>query len=214
MTEPPAESAETVRVELLGAVAYGALAAFGRLAADAHRAPDLAGRTEVASLAAAEIAHFERVREHLAGRGTDVVAAMAPFVPALDAFADRTAPGDWGEALVAAHVGRTLAVDMVLAAGSAEAAGADSDLVHRPDTGTGFDAFAERQIAALGADPRVHDRLARWGRRLLGETLAAAALVLDEHPAAASALLGDTTRQALFKALKSRHAKRMQALGL
>lgn len=213
MSEPAGESTEPVRVELLGAVAYGALAAFSRLAADAHRAPDLRGRAEVASLAAAEIAHFERVREHLADRGADVVDAMAPFVPALDAFAARTAPRDWGEALVAAHVGRTLAVDMVLAGRSGEADAAD-DLVHRPDTGTGFDAFAEGRVAVLGADPRVHDRLALWGRRLLGETLAAAATVLDEHPAAASALLGTTTRPALFKVLKSRHAKRMQALGL
>jgi hypothetical protein len=212
VTEPPAESAETVRVELLGAVAYGALAAFGRLAADAHRAPDLAGRAEVASLAAAEIAHFERVRAHLAERDVEVGAAMAPFVAALDAFAERTTPRDWGEALVAASIGRTLAVDMVLAAG--DDAGADSDLVRRPDTGGGFDAFAQRQVAALAADPRVHDRLALWGRRLLGETLAAAATVLDDHPGAASALLGATTRPALFKVLKSRHAKRMQALGL
>lgn len=214
MTHPDPGPTAEVRSEVLGAVAYGALAAFSRLAADARRAPDLAGRAELASLAAAETARFERVRDELAGRGVDVVDAMAPFVHALDAFAARTTPTDWGEALVAAYVGRTLAVDMVLAGRHSDDEPAAGDLVDRPDAGTGFDAYAERTVAALCVDPRVHDRLGLWGRRLLGETLAAASKVLDAHPAAASALLGTTTRPALFKALKSRHAKRMQALGL
>lgn len=118
MTHPDPGPTAEVRSEVLGAVAYGALAAFSRLAADARRAPDLAGRAELASLAAAETARFERVRDELAGRGVDVVDAMAPFVHALDAFAARTTPTDWGEALVAAYVGRTLAVDMVWPAGT------------------------------------------------------------------------------------------------
>ena len=138
---------------------------------------------------------------------------MAPFVSALDAFARAHDAARLGRGPGRRLVGRTLAVDMVLAAG--DDAGADSrPRPPLPDTGGGFDAFAQRQVAVLTADPLVHDRLALWGRRLLGETLAAAATVLDDHPGAASALLGATTRPALFKVLKARHAKRMQALGL
>jgi hypothetical protein len=211
VTEPP--------VDLLGAVAYGALTAFTRLAADAALAPDLDGRAEMAALAAVEMAHVERVRAHLAGRGVELVPAMAPFAAVLDAFAARTASRDWGEALVGAYIGRTLAVDLVAATGVA-AEGEAGELLHGPDAGreargeSGFDAFAERAVAALAADPQTRGRLALWGRRLLGETLAAAAEVLDEHPDAAAALLGGTARGAVFKALKSRHGKRMTALGL
>lgn len=208
-------------VELLGAVAYGALTAFSRLAADAALAPDLAGRAEMAALAAAEMAHVERVRAHLDERGVDLVTAMAPFAAVLDAFAARTASRDWGEALVGAYVGRTLAVDLVAATGAGIGVGSpDAELLRGPDTGretggqSGFDAFAQRAVADLAADERTRARLALWGRRLLGETLAAAAEVLDEHPDAAAALLGDTSRGAVFKALKSRHAKRINALGL
>jgi hypothetical protein len=229
VTEPdPGAAAPAASVDLLGAVAYGALTAFTRLAADAALAPDLTGRAEMAALAAVEMAHVERVRAHLAARGVDLVTAMAPFAAVLDAFAARTASRDWGEALVGAYVGRTLAVDLVAATGAAGAEGSDgrddggeaAELLRGPDAGreasgeSGFDAFAERAVAELLADERTRAKLALWGRRLLGETLAAAAEALDQHPATSSALLGGTSRGAVFKALKSRHARRLRALGL
>lgn len=208
-------------VDLLGAVAYGALTAFSRLAADAALAPDLAGRAEMAALAAVEMAHVERVRAHLDERGVDLVTTMAPFAAVLDAFAARTASRDWGEALVGAYVGRTLAVDLVAATGVDAGEGSPgAELLRGPDAGreaggeSGFDTFAQRAVADLAADERTRARLALWGRRLLGETLAAASEVLDEHPDAAAALLGGTARGAVFKALKSRHSKRIHALGL
>jgi hypothetical protein len=226
VTEPdPGAAAPAASVDLLGAVAYGALTAFTRLAADAALAPDLTGRAEMAALAAVEMAHVERVRAHLAARGVDLVTAMAPFAAVLDAFAARTASRDWGEALVGAYVGRTLAVDLVAATGAVVGDGAEGDdeaaeLLRGPDAGreaageSGFDAFAERAVAELLADERARAKLALWGRRLLGETLAAAAEALDEHPATSAALLGGTSRGAVFKALKSRHSRRLHALGL
>jgi hypothetical protein len=231
VTEPdpeapdPEADAPAASVDLLGAVAYGALTAFTRLAADAALAPDLTGRAEMAALAAVEMAHVERVRAHLAARGVDLVTAMAPFAAVLDAFAARTASRDWGEALVGAYVGRTLAVDLVAATGAVGAEGGDgggeaAELLRGPDMAreaageSGFDAFAERAVAELLADERTRAKLALWGRRLLGETLAAAAEALDEHPATSSALLGGTSRAVVFKALKSRHSRRLHALGL
>jgi hypothetical protein len=226
VTEPdPGAAAPAASVDLLGAVAYGALTAFTRLAADAALAPDLTGRAEMAALAAVEMAHVERVRAHLAARGVDLVTAMAPFAAVLDAFAARTASRDWGEALVGAYVGRTLAVDLVAATGAVVGDGAEGDdeaaeLLRGPDAEreaageSGFDAFAERAVAELLADERARAKLALWGRRLLGETLAAAAEALDEHPATSAALLGGTSRGAVFKALKSRHSRRLHALGL
>jgi hypothetical protein len=156
---------------------------------------------------------------------------MAPFAAVLDAFAARTASRDWGEALVGAYVGRTLAVDLVAATGAVgavdvegsdgeEEGGEAAELLRGPDAGreaageSGFDAFAERALAELLADARTRAKLALWGRRLLGETLAAAAEAIDQHPATSSALLGGTSRGAVFKALKSRHSRRLHALGL
>ena len=53
-------------MDLLGILAYGALAAFERLAEDARRAPTLADKVQLASMAAVQVGHFERVRDRLA----------------------------------------------------------------------------------------------------------------------------------------------------
>ena len=60
-------------MDLLGALAYGELAAFERLAEDAKLAPTLADKAELASMASAEFHHFEQLRERLARdrRGAD-----------------------------------------------------------------------------------------------------------------------------------------------
>jgi hypothetical protein len=200
-------------LDLLGAVAYGELSAFTRLAADAERAPGLAGRAELARLAAVELDHYRRVSDHLAERGIDVVAAMQPFVAPLDAFTRRTAPRDWGESLVSAHLGRGLASDLQLDLATAWE-GPLGELVREVAPDPGYEAFAAREVRALCEDARVQARLALWGRRLLGETLAAASAVLDEHPGAAELVGAGGGRAALFKRLKSQHGKRMHVLGL
>lgn len=198
---------------LLGAVAYGELTAFTRLAADAERAPDLAGRAALASLAAIEMDHYGRVRDHLEARDVEVVAAMTPFVVPLDAFTRRTEPADWAESLVSAHLGRGIATDLQLDLAGL-LTGDEADLVRTVAPDPGHEDFAAGQVRALCADERTHARLSMWGRRLLGETLAAAVSVLDDHPGAAELVGAGGGRAALFKRLKSQHGKRMHALGL
>lgn len=203
------------RVELLGAVAYGELCGFTRLAADAERAPDLAGRAELASLAAIEIGHFRLLRDRLAERGVDVLEAMTPFVGPLDAFQRRTAPQDWAESLVSAHLGRGMATDLqTVVADRWQGLAEEAELIRSVAPDPGHDVFAEREVRALCADRRTHDRLALWARRLLGETIAAAGSVLDDYPAFTAFLGGEEGRAALFKKIKSQHGHRMQALGL
>jgi len=47
-------------VDLLGIVAYGALSAFERLADDGRMTPELADKVHMATMAARQVAHFER----------------------------------------------------------------------------------------------------------------------------------------------------------
>src|SRR6202035_1152105 len=100
--------------ELFAVLAYGEVAAFYRLTDEARMAPDLRGRISMASMAAAEMQHYELLPGALGRRGVDVVSAMAKYVSALENYHRLTMPSTWLEALVKTYVGDALAADLYL----------------------------------------------------------------------------------------------------
>jgi hypothetical protein len=205
-------------VDLLGVLAYGELSAFDRLAEDARTAPTLGGRVALSAMAAAEMGHFALIQTRLAEQGVDVEEAMSPFIDAIDAYHASTAPRSWLESLVKVYLGDGLAADFY-----SEIAGwlpgATGQLVQQVLADTGHGAFAEREVhAACAADRRVHDRLALWGRRLLGEAITQAQHIMAERDGLAELIVsgsGDISGiGALIKRLQSNHGKRMVKLGI
>lgn len=205
-------------VELMGVLAYGELSAFDRLAEDARAAPTMAGRAALASMAAAEIGHYEVIEAFLGARGVSVLAAMAPFVAPLDEYHRCTAPSNWLESLVKAYVGDGLAADFYR-----EISGwLDTDAgetVRVVLAETGHSAFAERAVSqACAADPRLRARLTLWGRRLLGEAVIQAQHVLAQRDVLAELVLTGSADlagiAALFRRLQNQHTRRMSELGL
>ena len=98
-------------VDLLGAIAYGEISAFERLAEDAKLAPTLEDKVAISSMACAEFGHVARLNERLAQLGVDPFEAMAPFRGPIDRFHEYTAPDDWYEGLIKAYVGDGMAND-------------------------------------------------------------------------------------------------------
>src|ERR1700722_6668113 len=97
--------------ELFAVLAYGEVAAFYRLTDEARMAPDLRGRISMASIAAAEMQHYELLHEALESHGVDVVSAMSKYVSALENCHRLTMPSTWLEALVKTYIGDALAAD-------------------------------------------------------------------------------------------------------
>jgi hypothetical protein len=209
-------------VDLLGAIAYGEISAFERLAEDAKLAPTLEDKVAIASMATAEFGHVAWLNERLAQLGADPFQAMAPFVGAIDRFHEHTAPSDWYEGLIKAYVGDGLANDFYREI----AAYLDTetrDLIVASLEDSGHSAFVvDRVRAAIAADHRLGGRLALWGRRLMGEALTQAQRVAADRDALSALLAGCVDRPGLdlaaigrmFARITERHAERMAELGL
>jgi hypothetical protein len=209
-------------VDLLGAIAYGEISAFERLAEDAGLAPTLEDKVAVASMAAAELGHVRLLNERLVELGADPFAAMAPFREPIDLFHAHTAPADWYEGLVKAYVGDGLAADFYREI-AAYLDLRSRDVVVASLEDSGHSAFVvDRVRAAIAAEPRLGGRLALWGRRLMGEALTQAQRVAAERDALSALLAGGVDRPGLdlaaigrmFIRITERHAERMGRLGL
>jgi tRNA-(MS[2]IO[6]A)-hydroxylase (MiaE)-like len=216
-TRTPVADPQAV-VDLLGVLAYGELTAFDRLAEDARLAPTLAGRAALAGMAAAEIGHYERLRERLTELGADAEAAMRPFVAVFDGFHATTRPSTWLEGLVKAYVGDGIAADFYREVSQFLDA-STRDLVLEVLADTGHADFAVREVrAAVAADPTQAGRLSLWARRLVGEALTQAQHVAAERDALAMLLVGGTGDlagvAAMLKRITSAHTARMHTIGL
>ncbi len=212
----------TAVVDLLGALAYGSLTAFSRLAADAEMAPNTPAKAALARVAVAEFLHYEALAGRLCEMDADPDVAMDPFIAPIDDFHDRTKPTGWLEGLVKAYVGDGIATDFYREI-SAYVDPWTQKLVRSVLQDVGQAEFAVRAVReAIEADAKVAGRLALWGRRLVGEALSQSQRVAAERDALASLLVGGINRPGadlaemgrMFARLTDEHIRRMGKLGL
>jgi 1,2-phenylacetyl-CoA epoxidase catalytic subunit len=204
--------------ELFAVLAYGEVAAFYRLTDEARMAPDLRGRISMASMAAAEMAHYELLHDTLESRGVDVVPAISKYASALDGYHRLTTPSTWLEALVKTYVGDALAADFYLQIADGlppEIA----DVIRATMAETGHSQFVVAEVrAAVTKSGRQRSRLALWSRRLLGEAITQAQYVLAEHDELVDLVVsrtdGLTQLATFFERVQRTHDERMRELGL
>ena len=206
-------------IDLLGVLAYGELTAFERLATDARLAPTISDKHALATMAAAEFSHYQRLYDHLRSEAVDPEEAMRPFVEPLNTFHDSTPPNDWLESLIKAYLGDGLATDFYREVASFVQDPVTRGLVLEVLADTGQASFAVSTVtAAIAVDPALAGRLALWGRRIVGEALIQAQRVAVERDALTELLVGGSVDLAgigrLLKRLTDNHTARMQALGL
>jgi hypothetical protein len=209
-------------VDLLGAVAYGEISAFERLAEDAKLAPSMQDKVAIATMASAEFGKVHALHGRIRELGADPYVAMAPFRDPIDFFHEHTAPSDWFESLIKAYVGDGLADDFYREIAAFLDAGTRDLVIAALEDSGHADFVVDRVRAAIAADPRLGGRLALWGRRLMGEALIQAQRVAAERDALSALLAGGVDRPGLdlaaigrmFTRLTDRHTERMAELGL
>src|ERR1700719_3306346 len=225
---PPAASPEQTRSgawadhpgvnELFALLAYGEVAAFYRLTEEARMAPNLRGRINMASMAAAEMYHYEVLRDALERRGVDVVPAMTRYASALENYHRLTTPSTWLEALVKTYVGDALAADFyreIAVVLPDEVA----DVVRAVLAETGHSQFVVAEVrTAVASSGKQRNRLTLWARRLLGEAITQAQYVLAEHDELTDLVVSGTGGLGritdFFDRWQRTHAERMAELGL
>jgi hypothetical protein len=216
VTTPGRLDASTI--DLLGVLAYGELAAFERLAADARMAPTIGDKAALSEMAAQEFAHFVSLRDHLRDNGVDPESAMTPFVKTFDDFHDSTSPNDWLEGLIKLYVGDGLASDFYREVTAWLSDEPTKALILSTLEDTGHVAFAVQRVnEEIAADPAIGGRLALWGRRLMGEALIQAQRVAVERDALTELLMGRGDLAGitgLLSRLTDAHTARMAAIGL
>jgi hypothetical protein len=221
LAEPPASPITSDHPgvnKLFALLAYGEVAAFYRLTDEARMAPNLRGRIAMASMAAAEMRHYEMLRDALAARGIDVEKAMTGYVSALENYHRLTTPSTWLEALVKTYIGDALAADFYREIADVlpdEVA----DVVRGVLSETGHSQFVVAEVrAAVASSGKQRNRLTLWARRLLGEAITQAQYVLAEHDELTDLVMSGTGGLGkitdFFDRLQRTHADRMSALGL
>ncbi|GLB66979.1 ferritin-like domain-containing protein [Arthrobacter mangrovi] len=207
-------------IDLYGVMAYGELSAFERFSSDARFSPTLRDRAEIGRVAVIEFEHFEMVSAELARMGVDVQTAMLPFQASIDAFHERTRPGDWYESLMKAYVADAVSGDFYRAIASRLDPQTREVVAGIKENKEQLELLTTRLAQALEGNERLASRLALWGRRLVGEALTQAQRIGIER-SFLGGLLGfeesgaqETVIAELFAELTRNHSRRMNALGL
>jgi bacterioferritin (cytochrome b1) len=216
--QPGPGSQSAAVIDLLGALAYGELSAFDRMAADARMAPTVALRAAMSQMAAVEMGHYGKLVGRITRLGGDPLQAMSAFVEAVETFHARTEPSTWGEALVKAYVGDGLAADFYTEVAQMVDV-ATRELVVEALADSGHSTFAIREVGALiASDPTAASRLSLWGRRIVGEAISQTQRVIAERDALALLIVGGvgdlTGIAAMIARITGRHTERMTAIGL
>ncbi len=195
----------------LGLVAYLQLEVFEAASRAMAAAPNLAAKETLSTAAGLALAKHQAFIEEIRKRGLEPESVMRPFTPSIDEYIERIETGDWIEMVLNVYLvsGIFDAFFAELADGVKDSYAKEAKEVLAGDTGR--DQVAELLSATIASDATVGDRLALWGRRLVGDSLliARSALVLSDNPTDDNQKI-----EPVFSELIATHIRRMDALGL
>lgn len=210
-------------IDLLGAIAYGAIAGFSRIAADSEMARGIVLKRALAGMAVKEFRNHEMLSGRIVELGGDPNAAMMPFKPAFEAYHARTKPRDLLEGLVKAYIGDGIATDFYLEISRYVEADSRRHIEQASSNHRDVDTIVKAVRAGIAEDSRRAGPLALWGRRLVGEALTQGQVVASERETLSDLVLGLSHDRPgatlhemgeLMQRLTDRHQLRMGRLGL
>jgi len=198
-------------VAFLGQAAYIQLDFFESLSRAVATAPTLVAKEGLSAAAGVALRKHHDLIAELRRLDVEPEAVMAPFAPATDRLGESTAGADWYELLLGIHVTSGMLDDYFsrLAEGLPVELGTRVRAVLHEE---GAGGVLETELrAAIEAQPGLADRLALWGRSIVGDPLLIARSALRASDSADR--LGERV-EPVFTELIAEHTRRMDALGL
>ncbi|UOE45603.1 ferritin-like fold-containing protein [Agromyces larvae] len=194
-------------IAFLGQAAAIQLEFFEGLSRAVATAPDLVSKEGLSAAAGVALRKHHALIAELRREGVEPVTMMQPFAAATERFREITSGDDWYELLLGIHVTSGILDDFF----SRLAEGLPSDLGARvrvilAEAGAGG-VLEQRLSSAIADVPGLADRLALWGRSLVGDTLLVARSALRTGG-------DDQAVEPVFTELIAEHTRRMDALGL
>ncbi|MCM3656190.1 ferritin-like domain-containing protein [Agromyces mediolanus] len=195
----------------LGQAASLQLAFFESLAKAVATAPDLVAKEGLSVASGEALAKHHALIAELRRADADPAEYLAMFAAATDQFRQLTIGADWHELLLGIHLTSGMLDDFFLRL----SAGLPGELARRVrgilGDRQGAPVLETLLTQAIANEPGLADRLALWGRSLVGDTLLVARKALEA--AEPEARHGEDV-EPVFTELIAEHTRRMDALGL
>lgn len=204
------EPVDAGTAEVVGLVAYAALAAMTRLAKDGDQAPTIETHIEHARMSARAFQAFEQLEVWSEHRGVDLAAAAGLYSGLFDDLDVRTRPTTWWERSVKTYVTQGVIADMLRQVCERHEIFQD---IPGPMWDMGQGNWERANLAPrTAADPQLAARLSLWARRVAGEVLGLMRSTLFTHP---DLTMGDPdTVDAIAAWVTKRHKERMAEINL
>ncbi len=198
-------------IPYLGVVAIAQLALYEAATQAVLGASKLEAKEALAEIAADALAKHQAFVTELSRRGEEPHQVMRPFTNTVNRFRARLAVPDWHQHVLSVWLvgGLFDGFFASLAEGLNDNYRKEAIRVLHDETGRGrLQQLLGQEIAA---DPRLSDRLALWGRRLVGDTLllASEVLTLSERRE-----FDPAGMEPIFTEITAEHMRRMDSLGL
>ncbi|MGO2062961.1 ferritin-like fold-containing protein [Leucobacter sp. UCMA 4100] len=198
-------------VPFLGLVSYLKLELYTQSSRAVVAAPSLEAKSVLAEVAAEALSKQQRFTEQLRKRGEDPHEAMEPFAGLIDRYLERIAADDWHEHVLSVYLVSGLFDGFFASLAGGIKDGFTAEAIEILADNTGRDRLRELLAEQIEEIPGLSDRLALWGRRLVGDTLLVArgVLALSEHRT-----FNANEMEPVFTELIADHIRRMDGLGL
>ena len=165
--------------DVIGLLAFSALAIMTRLAKDGDQAPSIEAHITHARMSARAFGLFEQLEVWSAHRGVDLEAAAGQYSGLYDDLDARTRPSTWSERSVKTFVTVGISGDMLLRISQLHGLFQDREEMWPFEQ----EQWVREHLAPqIEEDPQLAARLSLWSRRVAGEVLGLVRATLFTHP--------------------------------